>query len=195
MTEMGTAGMHDPLDLLLTRRSVGRVRPDPVPRAIVEQMLAAAVRAPNHHQTEPWRFVVLTGPARSAVGAAHAAAITRRRPDVDPDALAGESRRLDRAPVVIACIVSTTPDDQVRAREDRDAVAASVQNLLLAAHARGLAAIWRTGAMVDESEVRAALGVAASDAIVAFVYVGHPQAPLAPRAGRPLDGIVEWRGE
>jgi nitroreductase len=177
------------------RRSIGRVRPDPVPRALVEDLLAAAQRAPNHHLTEPWRFVVLAGPARAELGEAHLRAALRARPDLPEAGVAKERSRLERAPVVIACIVRPSATDPVTAREDRDAVAAAVQSLLLAAHVRGLGAMWRTGAMVDEPEVREALGLAPEDAIVAFVYLGWPpEDPPGPSPRRPLADVVEWRG-
>ena len=185
--------MRDPMDLLLTRRSVGKVRADPVAREVVEELLVAAIQAPNHHLTEPWRFVVLTGAARRSVGEAHAAAVRRKRPDAGADVIAREAARLERAPVVIACIVTGDGTDPVRAREDRDAVAAGIQNLLLAAHARGLATMWRTGDMVDEDEVRAILDLGPADAIVGFVYLGVADVLPPPRERSPLGAFVEWR--
>lgn len=185
--------MGDPMELLLTRRSVGRVRADPVPRALVEEILAAAVQAPNHHLTQPWRFVVLTGAARRRVGEAHAEAVRRKRPDCGDDVIAREAARLERAPVVIACLVTGDGADPVTAREDRDAVAAAIQNLLLAAHARGLATMWRTGEIVDEPEVQASLGLGPADAIVGFVYVGVADVAPPPRQRRPVGEVVEWR--
>jgi nitroreductase len=183
------------LDAIHARRSVGRVAPDPVPREVVEELLGAAVRAPNHHLTAPWRFVVLAGAARRELGEAHARAVARERPDLPAEAFAKEAARLERAPVVIACCV-VSDDDPVRAREDRDAVAAGVQNLLLAAHARGLGAMWRTGAMADEPEVREALGLGEHDAIVAFVYLGWPLegAPARPTPRPPATECAVWRG-
>ena len=63
--------MSDRGDLVVnairSRRSATRVRPDPVPRELVEEAIGAAVRAPNHHLTGPWRFVVLAGEARREV--------------------------------------------------------------------------------------------------------------------------------
>jgi nitroreductase len=183
------------LDAILSRRSVGRVRPDPVPHETVRELLAAAVRAPNHHLTCPWRFVVLAGDERREIGEAHARAMERARGPLAPEVRQREAARLQRAPVVIACCVASDADP-VRGREDRDAVAAAVQNVLLAAHARGLGAMWRTGAMVDAPDVREALGLGRHDAIVAFVYLGWPyQDPSLRRTPRPpLDEIVTWRG-
>ena len=183
------------LSAIHTRRSVGRVSADPVARELIEELLDAAVAAPNHKETNPWRFVVLAGDARDAVGEAHARAVARTREGLTPEGRAKEAALLGRAPVVIACCL-VPGDDPVRAREDRDAVAAAVQNLLLAAHARGLGAIWRTGTMCDEPEVREELGLGARDAVVGLVYVGHPLAEAGSegpsRSGAA--GFTEWRG-
>jgi nitroreductase len=181
-------------DLLWGRRSVGKFRPETVDRAMLERVITAATWAPNHHLTEPWRFVVLTGAARDALGEAHARAVARAKPDHPTDGLRKEARRPLRAPVVIGVIYVATAIDPVVAREDRDAVAAATQNLLLAAHAEGLGAIWRTGIMVDEDEVQDHLGLARDDAIVAFVYLGWPSGPNPePPPRRPLEALIDWR--
>src|SRR5262249_25798918 len=179
---------------IVARRSIGRVTEEPVAQEAVAELLAAAMRAPNHNITEPWRFVVLTGDARRAAGRAHAAAVARERPDTAPEALERETARLERAPVVVACVCRPTADDPVVAREGRDAVAAAVENIMPAADARGLGAMWRTGAMVDEPEVREHLGLGPADAIVAFVYLGRPAAALEPTPRGAPERFVEWRG-
>jgi nitroreductase len=155
-----------------TRRSVGRVSQEPIPREAIEELLRAAGSAPNHRLTAPWRFIVLTGAARAEVW-----------------------DRLERAPVVVACVVHPG-DDPVEAREDRDAVAAAIQNMLLAAHARGLGAMWRTGAAVDDPEVRGALGLADREAVVGFVYIGRLLAPPSEQGPprRPVEELTSWRG-
>ncbi|MEQ8833292.1 MAG: nitroreductase [Miltoncostaeaceae bacterium] len=178
------------------RRSIGRVAPDPLPRDLVADLVAAAIAAPNHKNTAPWRFVALAGDARREVGAAHARAVARTRPDHPPAGIEKEAALLERAPVVIACAVADSADP-VQALEDRDAVAAGVQNLLLLAHARGLAAIWRTGVMPREAEVLEALGFTAGEALVGLVYLGRPLGDPAgvPSPGRPgVDELTVWRG-
>ena len=84
------------------RQSVGKVRPDPVPRQLIEKMLLAAAQAPNHHKVRPWRFVVLTGGARERLGEVMADCLRRRDPSADDDKLARERARPLRAPVLIA---------------------------------------------------------------------------------------------
>ena len=54
----------DTYDAIARRTSVRTFKPDPVPRYVIERLLAAAVRAPNHKLTEPWRFVVVAGEAK-----------------------------------------------------------------------------------------------------------------------------------
>lgn len=180
---------------IMGRRSIGRIAPDPIPRERVEELLRAAVRAPNHHLTGPWRFVVIAGPARREIGEAHLRARLRAEPGLPAAAHEKEATRLERAPVVIACCVHPG-GDAVQAREDRDAVAAGIQNLLLAARARGLAAMWRTGTMVDEPEVLEALGLEDGDAVVGFVYIGLPRsaAPEAPSPRPDPEALTVWRG-
>lgn len=179
-------------DVIVTRRSIGRLTDAPVSDEVVRRLITLAVHAPNHRQTAPWRFVVIRGEARRRIGAAHADAYVRTHPDGAASDREREERRLERAPVVIAAIVHPTADDEVTRREDRDAVAAGIQNLLLAAHARGLGAIWRTGAMVDEPEVAAALKLDADDAIVGLIYLGMPDASAAPRTTPPVDAVTTW---
>ena len=49
------------LRAIRTRRSVGKVSQEPLPREPVEELIEAAGSAPNHRLTAPWRFIVLTG--------------------------------------------------------------------------------------------------------------------------------------
>ncbi len=52
------------IDALMTRHSVRAFLPDAVPRTKVEQILAAASRAPSGTNTQPWRVYVVTGDVR-----------------------------------------------------------------------------------------------------------------------------------
>ena len=56
----------DAIEAMMSRQSVKNVRPDPVPRELIEKLLAAGAQAPNHHKVRPWRFVVLRRGARQA---------------------------------------------------------------------------------------------------------------------------------
>ena len=85
-----------------------------------------------------------------------------------------------------------TDSDPVVATEDFAAGAAAVQNLLLAAHARGFGAIWRTGEMAHRKEINAALGLAEGDRIVAIVYLGRAAAEPPHARPRQIESVIRW---
>jgi nitroreductase len=161
----------DTLEAIRTRRTIGKSMGD-VPRETIAELIEAATLAPNHKLTQPWRFAVLTGAARERLGEIWAREATA---NVDPAARAamfeGESKKPLRSPALI--VVSTRTDaDPVTAEEDIVATAAAVQNILLAAHAKGLSAAWKTGKIVHSAEVKNFLGFDPSDRIIAIVYLG-----------------------
>lgn len=164
----------DLLTALAARRSIGKVKPDPVPRELIERMLAAGAQAPNHHQVRPWRFVVFTGAGRERLGEAMAAAVQRKKPETPAEGLAAERAKALRAPVLIAVGVDLPTEPKVVALENVCAAAAAAQNLLLAAAAQGLAAIWRTGPAVDAPEVKAVCALTPEQPLIGIVYVGYP---------------------
>lgn len=173
-----------------TRRSVPAVSDRRPERAEVAAILDLAVLAPTHHLTQPWRFIVLTGDALPALGAVMGERIRRETPD-DPrleDKVAAEAARPMRAPVVIVVVYTPSQHPKALQDEDRAGVAAATQNLLLAAHARGLGAFWRTGPAALDPAVAAHLGLAAGpppEEILGFIYLGYPAQeppPAKPRA-------------
>src|SRR6476469_7328702 len=127
-----------------TRRTHKAYAPGPVDRATLEALFELARWAPNHHLTNPWRFRVL-GPQ----------ALERLKAAVGPEGAA----KLDRAPTLVAVSFVRTPDDPVADEEDLLATGCAAYAVLLGAHARGLAAYWRTPAILREPAGRAALGI------------------------------------
>lgn len=166
------------------RRSNLHVDPErPVARAVIDEVIALAITAPNHYRTHPWRFVVLTGAARARIGAVAAAAISQAA-DATESIIERQRGQFLRAPAVIVAAAAPN-DDPIKHFENKHTVAAGVQNMLLAATAAGLASAWRSGpAMVEPTvagPVKAALGLDPGDEIVAFVYLGHPIGPPGAR--------------
>lgn len=180
-----------------TRRSVGRVRQDPVPRELVEKILESAVHAPNHKITEPWRFHVFTGKGRGELARARAelARIQAEDEGEEEEFAAGrisrERKKAFRAPVVIA-VISKGGRDEVETLENYAACAAAVQNMQLTAHSLGLASIWRTGPLAYHQHMRAFFGLEEGDRIVAFLYLGYPDAGERPRRREPASARTVW---
>ncbi|MDD2920925.1 MAG: nitroreductase [Anaerolineales bacterium] len=166
------------------RQSIGKVKAQELPRALIEQLLDAGNRAPNHHKVRPWRFVVLTGNALKKMGDAMADSQRERFPEIPPEGL-DKTRALPlRAPVVIAVGVDKPAEPKVLELENYAAASAACQNILLAAHALGLGAIWRTGEWSRDSKVKEFLGFESDQHIAGLIYAGYPEAESEP-APRP----------
>ncbi len=180
-----------------SRRSVGQVKQDPVPRELVEKVLESAVHAPNHKITEPWRFHVFAGKGRGELARARAelARIQAEAEGEEEEFAAGrisrERKKAFRAPVVIA-VISSGGRDEIETLENYAACAAAVQNMQLTAHSLGLATIWRTGPVAYHPYVRDFLGLEDGDRIVAYLYLGYADVGERPRRREPASSRTVW---
>ncbi|PLS85473.1 MAG: nitroreductase [Actinobacteria bacterium] len=180
-----------------TRRSVGRVKQDPVSSEIVEGILESAVHAPNHRMTEPWRFHVFVGKGRGELARARAecARLMAEAEGEEEETISGrlsrERKKAFRAPVVIA-VVSKEGRDEVETLENYAACSAAVQNMQLTAHSLGLATIWRTGPSAYHPYMRGFLGLEGKDEVVAFLYLGYGDVDERPRRREPVSKRTTW---
>ncbi|PZE22712.1 nitroreductase family protein [Paenibacillus xerothermodurans] len=178
------------------RRSVGKVKSDPIGREQIEKLLEAASWAPSHHGTEPWRFFVMTGAGRQVLADAYsdiAAAGAQGLPAEEVETLRKKQEsKAFRAPLVIAVAASPSKAEKVKEIEELAAAHAAVQNMLLAAHSMGLGAIWRTGEPAYHPRMKRAFGLTESEHLVGLVYIGYPVAE--PHAGRrqPISDKTVW---
>jgi len=173
-----------------TRASAVRLdAPAPSPDDL-DRIMRSALRGPDHGRLSPWRFVVLEGPAREVLADAMAALLKRKMPDCNDATLDNERAKARRAPMVVAVAARVNREHKVPEIEQIMAVAAGVQNMLLAANALGYGAMWKTGDAAYDASVKAALGLEPTDHIVAFLYLGKPLASAKPR-DVPLNGMVK----
>lgn len=182
----------DAYEALTSRRSVPRVTEPAPSREQISRILDAAVRAPNHFITEPWRFIVLEGDALEGLGDAWARAAERE--GADPEAARTKARR---APLIL-CMIGRPKIDhsKVVEVEEHHAIGAAIQNILLAAHSMGVGAMIRTGPAANYSEVRDFLGVGTGEYIAALIYMGTPAIDLSERPltrRTPAEERTEWR--
>lgn len=182
----------DVFEAIYNRRSIKKVKSDPVPRELIEKLLAAAVQAPNHYKVRPWRFVVLTGEARHRLGDVMAASLQQRHPEYPQEAFNKAHDTPLQAPVVIAVGVDKPSEAKVLEIENLAAASAATQNLLLAAHALGLGAKWRTGEWATDAKVKEFLGFEHDQHLIGFVYIGYPEftEELPPRPS--FEDRVKW---
>jgi len=180
------------IDAIHTRISVGKVKPDPVPRELIEKLLSAAVQAPNHYKVRPWRFVVLTGAARERLGDVMAESMKAEHPEFPPEALDKEKGKPLRSPVLIAVGVDKPTEAKVVEVENICATAAAVENLLLAAHAEGLGAKWRTGGPATDPQVKQFLGFEPDQHLIGFIYIGYPEFEAESRERPSFEDRTTW---
>ena len=168
-------------DGLRNRQSVPpRLVDGPAPsQAEIDEILAAAVCAPDHGAIRPWRFHVIQGDALNRLGDLFVEALKKREPDAPRETIEKEQSRPLRAPLIIAACakVDLSRIDKIPAVEQIVAVATACQNILLAAHDKGYGAMMLTGMNARDSLVKAAFGLDGPDEIVGFIYIGTPSGP------------------
>ena len=168
----------DALDLLLNRVSVTRLC-EPAPDAAqLDLLFRAALRAPDHAQLRPWRFLTVEGDARQRLGEVFAAALQARDPQAPQEALDKARNMPLRAPMLILVIASPKAHPKVPQSEQLLATACAAHGLLLAAHAQGLGAVWRTGDFAYDRQVLGALGLDEHEQMLGFIYLGTPEGRL-----------------
>jgi nitroreductase len=180
------------IEAIYARQSVGNVKPDEIARADIEKLLGAAAQAPNHYKVRPWRFVVIAGEARSRLGEALAQSFLRKSPQVGQDGLEKERAKPFRAPLIIAVGVDKPSEPRVQEIENVCAAAAACQNILLAAIDLGIAGYWRTGDAVRDPAVKALLGLAPDQELIAFLYLGYPAVQTEPRERPGFEDRTTW---
>ena len=159
----------------------------------LDVMFRAALRAPDHARLRPWRFISVSGEGREALGELMAKVALTDQPDLSPEAIARTKGLPLRAPALILCICHTREHAKVPPVEQNMSLAAATQNLLLAAHAQGLGAIWRTGAICYHPVMAEGLGLAENEQLLGFVYVGTPSGSEKKVQTLDVDDFVrEW---
>lgn len=161
-------------EVIMSRASALKLDgPAPTPEHL-EQILAAADRAPDHGRIRPWRVVVAQGSGIATFGNLLADSLKRRRADASEGDLERERAKAARAPMIL--VVSAAVDRQSKVPEVEQvlAVAAAVQNMFLMAHSLGYGAMWKTGDPAYDAGFKRDLKIAGDDPIVAFLYLGTP---------------------
>lgn len=177
--------------IIVSRRTSLVVDRDrPVPAEIVEQLCELAMWAPNHKRTWPWRFASFTGDARLRLGTAAADDLIAAG-STDEMKLDKVRSKFARTPVSL--VVGSAPDDHPSFHdENRDAVAAGIQNILLGATALGLASFWSTAPVIDGERTLELCGFEPGTRIIGIIYLGWassevPDAPRPPLEIRHID--------
>ncbi len=185
----------DALTALHTRNSApSLVEPAPGPEAR-RAIFAAALRAPDHARLRPWRFLVVEGEARHRLGERLAEVAAEADPGID------EQQRLKlrnaplRAPLLVIVVARLQESPKVPEIEQLLSAGCAAHAILLASHALGFGAIWRTGPVTYLPGLNAALGLGSDERVVAFLYLGSVAGQAKPLPQHEQgDYVSNWEG-
>ena len=181
---------------MLSRRSVSPKRlqgPGPS-REMVDTMVDAGMRAPDHAGLLPWRVIEFPQDCRDALADLFEAEKLRRDPLASSEDRGRARDHAIHAPLVLAFIVRMQRHPLVPAHEQLLSAGAALGNILMAAHALGFGAIMLSGERCRDQALREALGLAPLETLAGFVSVGTV-AKAPPPAARPSRERVwsTWR--
>jgi len=178
--------------LLLNRNSHPKLSGERPSAEIMEFIYQAALRAPDHGAIRPWRFIEFTGTGRERLGELFHKGLMVRQPDAD-EAKQNKIRLMTlRAPVIIAVVAKVdAKHPKVPVIEQVLSAGAAAQNAMLAAHAKGLGAIWRTGDVAFDPVVDQGLGLEAEDQVVGYLYLGQIEGRNKPLPEYKTEDYVE----
>jgi len=177
--------------LIKERRTVRLFKEDPVPTALIVDLLNVAVWAPNHLNRQPWRFILFIGEGRTAFADAMVATYSS-----EERAKYGAKKHeyLKRVPAHLIVVLKEDPRPKVW-EEDYAAVCSLIQNFQLAAWEQGVGCVWKTNHYGYDPDFRAAVGVAPGEKIVGVLHIGYPNAIPPVQARKPAEQLLTIIGE
>jgi nitroreductase len=155
------------------RRTLKAFTHEPVDARTVRELLSLAVLAPNHHETEPWRFWVVGRETLERLAEA-----------------TGDTKLLRSHTAIVAGVLRN--DDPAVAEEDYAAVACALQNVMLAARGRGLASFWRTPGVMDRPAFLDTVGIPADVRPIGVIHLGLPDEPFPETPRRKAEAFTQW---
>jgi F420 biosynthesis protein FbiB-like protein len=193
--------------LALERRSVRSFDGRAVEDDIVIELIGIAGWSPSPHNSQPWRFTLLSDGTKGALAESMAARLAEDLhqvgvPREEIDRQVSKSRsRINAAPTAV--LVSIVPDglklsgdprtDELEVQMAVQSVGAVLQTLFLAAWERGIGSCWMAAPLYCQDVVRGALDLPPDCSPQALVIMGYPAGEGRVRPRRPLNEIVHRR--
>ena len=155
------------IELLLQRQSNPSVTsPAPNTQAL-EQILAAGMRVPDHACLQPWHFTVITENGLQRLSDLLVASSNKQTDKIEKIA-----KKPFRAPMIIVISTEFIEHEKVPQQEQLITAGCCAHAMQMAAFSLGFGAMWRTGGLAYNKQVKQGLGVSEQDEIVGFLYIG-----------------------
>ncbi len=181
-----TPELREFAEVLRGRRTIDLYLDIEIPPDLVREAIEAAVWAPNHHVTEPWRFYLF---GRETIERCLDLCEDIVRAKKSAEAAAFKRERWAEKPgwLLVTCRRSA---DELTEREDYAACAAAVQNFMLYLWAAGIGSKWTTGDITRDPRFAGIAGFDADEElVVGLIWYGYPK--LTPtQARKDLDEVL-----
>jgi nitroreductase len=195
----------DFFDAVTTQRAIRRLRPEPIPEAVLRQIMDAAICAPSGGNRQGWSFLVIRDAAKrarlgelyhEAWGELMKTPYYRGASAAPPDSREGKmvasarhlAEHLAEAPVLVLACIGT---DGARPTLTTGAsIYPAVQNLMLAARALGIGSCITTIHKYRDTQVKELLGIPADVETAALIPLGYPLGKFGRPPRRPVAEVV-----
>lgn len=185
----------DALNALINRVSIPLLEAPGPSEDELELMFRAALRAPDHGGIRPWRFLVVEGEGLDRLGELFMRSALAADPDLPQEKQQKLLKAPRRAPTVVVVIASTREHPKVPKIEQLISAGCAAHGIVIAAHAQGLGAMWRTGDPAYNRGVKQGLGLVEGEEIVGYVYLGTPSRGRAAPELNVEDFVGRWDGD
>ena len=192
----------DLFEAMDTNRAMRRLKPDPVPRELLEKLVHAATRAPSAGNSQHWSFVVVTNREDMRfLGDILQRRLGQFSRDPEDDAQGRMMRAVryliahfhETPAVIFCCIRNAYPNAETPVRATMwSTIYPATQNLLLAARGLGLGAAMTTFQAGAEDEIKAHFGIPDDVYIGSTIPVGYPMGRFGPLGRKPIDEVLHW---
>lgn len=167
----------DAITALHSRNSVNLLTEPGPSKEQLEDIIKAGLRACDHKDLRPWRYLLIEGDARHQLGELLVAGKTAANGAPIADEMAAKLKTKPfRAPTIIAIAAHISDHPKVPEVEQLLSAGASAQMMMAAAHALGVGAIWRSGSPMFTQQMRDGLGFETNDQLIGFLYLGTAKA-------------------
>jgi nitroreductase len=183
-------------ELIKTRRTIypEQFSDRKVHKEQIELILNNAQWAPNHGNTQPWRFHVFADQGLQTLstflGESYLELTTKE--DQNDAKLAKLIRRPLLSSVVIAVSMKRQPEEKILEQEEIEAVACSIQNMHLTCTAYGLGGFWSTPKLIYSEKMNVFLGLGQKDKCLGLFYIGYPSIEWPSAHRKPLEYNTTW---
>ncbi len=167
-----------------------------IDNTIIQQLLELANWAPTHARTEPWRFIVYEGDAKTTFCMDHAELM---KANTDPEKFTNAKYQKiiengETASHIVLVYMKRTLTHTIPAIEEIAAVSAAIQNILLGAQSLTIGALWSTGGMAHHPSLKKYLELGEEDIVMGLLFLGYTDIPAsAGKRNIPLEEKIVWK--